>query len=176
MTSLPTNQENVHELITPCSSNTVRLLTNPSKGGGHNPWGTSLLCPLFAWQLTTFSVSSSSVSEFPFGLSGQRQPTFWQQYCGKSDVFAGPYPYHIRGWDFIPPVPSWHSGDLWGACEGQETALSSQRCLCPGLPHLLYISKGDFADGIHDLGKESNLDYYQSGSNVMPRILLRERR
>ena len=29
----PANQETVHELITPCSSNTIRLLTSPSKVG-----------------------------------------------------------------------------------------------------------------------------------------------
>ena len=46
----PTNQENVHELIMPCPSNTIRLLTPPSKGGGHSPWGLAFV-PLFAWPL-----------------------------------------------------------------------------------------------------------------------------
>jgi len=85
-TYLATHQSGkCHELITPCSPNTIRLLTMPSKGGGHSPWGTSLLCfPLCLASKATSSVSSNSVSEFLFGIHVQRQPKFWPHGLGHS--------------------------------------------------------------------------------------------
>ena len=80
VTSPPTNQENVHKLITPCSSNTIRLLNTPSKGA-HSTWDTSLLgSPLSLAIKATFSVSYNSESAFLFGISVQRQLRFQQQY------------------------------------------------------------------------------------------------
>lgn len=52
-TSPPTSQENIHELISPCSLNT-QTPHSPLWGRGHSPWGTSLLCSHFAWQLKLF--------------------------------------------------------------------------------------------------------------------------
>ena len=51
MTSPPTNQKNVHELMMPCFSNTVRFLTTSSKEGGTILEALACWVPLFAWQL-----------------------------------------------------------------------------------------------------------------------------
>ena len=75
----------------PCSSNSIRLLTTPSKGGcGHSLWGTSLLCfPLCLAIKATFSVSSNSVSAFLFSIGVQRQLIFWQQLPGNFHLLLG---------------------------------------------------------------------------------------
>ena len=57
----PTIQENVQELITPCSLNTLRLLTTPLQGG-LSPWDTSLLCSLVAWPLKLLFVFLPTLS------------------------------------------------------------------------------------------------------------------
>ena len=69
----------------PCSSDTLRPLTAPSKGG--EGWGATVLealafcvcSPLCLAIAMTFSVSSNSVSTCLFGIGVQRQSRFRQQ-------------------------------------------------------------------------------------------------
>lgn len=69
---MPTSLKIVRELITPCSLNTVKLLTASSMGVQF----LSLLCYLFAWQRNkdTLSLSSKTlVSVFLFGIDVEGQ-------------------------------------------------------------------------------------------------------
>ena len=50
VTTISTNWKNVHKLITPCSLNTVRLLTAQPPGWNPEPWGHWPTVAPFAWQ------------------------------------------------------------------------------------------------------------------------------
>ena len=64
MTSPPTSQKNIHELITPCSLNTIKIPHYPLQGGTHSSEGTSPLWPPLPGKAIKlfFSTSSKTLS------------------------------------------------------------------------------------------------------------------